>query len=131
MANLPNRFEGDFLNCHVRKISKKIGVNEEENCQLASMEIYLLASAWAAYFFVHSFLAATQVKNWVEKTLPTVFPYYRIGYNIIAFSSLLPLLLTNGSMQVLNRTLSASILLFPDGFFAKTMLFGVHPFQAC
>lgn len=56
------------------------------------MEIYLLASAWAAYFFVHSFLAATQVKNWMEKTLPTVFPFYRIGYNIIAFSSLLPLL---------------------------------------
>lgn len=56
------------------------------------MEIYLLASAWAAYFFVHSFLAATQVKNWVGKTLPTVFPFYRIGYNIIAFSSLLPLL---------------------------------------
>jgi protein-S-isoprenylcysteine O-methyltransferase Ste14 len=56
------------------------------------MEIYLLASAWAAYFFVHSFLAATQVKNWVEKTLPTVFPFYRIGYNIIAISILLPLL---------------------------------------
>lgn len=55
------------------------------------MEIYLLASAWVAYFFVHSFLATTHVKNWVEKTLPTVFPFYRIGYNIIAFSSLMPL----------------------------------------
>jgi protein-S-isoprenylcysteine O-methyltransferase Ste14 len=56
------------------------------------MEIYLLASAWAAYFFVHSFLAATYVKKWVEISLPKAFPYYRIGYNIIAFSSLLPLL---------------------------------------
>ena len=56
------------------------------------MEIYLLASAWAAYFFVHSFLAATQVKNWVENTLPSAFPYYRIGYNVIAISSILPLL---------------------------------------
>lgn len=56
------------------------------------MEIYLLACTWVVYFFVHSFLAATQVKNWVEKTHPTVFPFYRIGYNIIAFSSLLPLL---------------------------------------
>ena len=92
MANLPNRFERDILNRHRRKISKKIGVNEEENCQLASMEIYLLASAWAAYFFVHSFLAATHVKKWVENEMPKAFPYYRIGYNFIAFSSLLPLL---------------------------------------
>lgn len=56
------------------------------------MEIYLLACAWAVYFFVHSFLAANRVKKWVELTLPKAFYYYRIGYNIIAFSSLLPLL---------------------------------------
>ena len=56
------------------------------------MEIYLLACAWAVYFFVHSFLASTQVKNWVENTLPSAFPYYRIGYNVIAISSILPLL---------------------------------------
>lgn len=56
------------------------------------MEIYLLACAWAVYFFVHSFLAANRVKKWVEMTLPKAFSYYRIGYNIIAISSLLPLL---------------------------------------
>jgi len=56
------------------------------------MEIYLLACAWAVYFFVHSFLAATQVKIWVENTLPSAFPYYRIAYNLIAMSSIIPLL---------------------------------------
>lgn len=56
------------------------------------MEFYLLALAWASYFFVHSFLASNAVKNWALNAFPAGFKYYRIAYNLIAMSSILPLL---------------------------------------
>jgi len=56
------------------------------------MEFYMLALAWAIYFFVHSFLATNAVKNWALNVFPKGFKYYRIAYNVIAMSSILPLL---------------------------------------
>ncbi len=56
------------------------------------MEFYMLALAWVTYFFVHSFLASIAVKNWALNVFPAGFKYYRIAYNLIAISSILPLL---------------------------------------
>lgn len=47
-----------------------------------------LISAWLFYFFVHSFLASTGVKNYFSKTWPNLFAYYRIAYNLIAILGL-------------------------------------------
>lgn len=47
-----------------------------------------LTISWLLYFFVHSFLASTRVKNYFSKTWPTLFAYYRILYNIIAILGL-------------------------------------------
>jgi protein-S-isoprenylcysteine O-methyltransferase Ste14 len=55
------------------------------------MEFYMLALAWAIYFFVHSFLATNAVKNWALHAFPKGFKYYRIAYNAIALSSIFPL----------------------------------------
>lgn len=49
---------------------------------------WLLICAWLFYFFVHSFLAKLQVKNYFSQTWPKLFPYYRIAYNLIAFLGL-------------------------------------------
>ena len=47
-----------------------------------------LICAWLFYFFVHSFLASTGVKNYFSKNWPILFSYYRIAYNIIAILGL-------------------------------------------
>ena len=64
------------------------------------MEIYLLALAWAVYFFIHSLLAANGSKNWLAHKLPTSFKYYRIAYNFIALSGLLPLIFWSISSSI-------------------------------
>lgn len=56
------------------------------------MEIVLLGLAWIVYFFIHSFLAANEVKIYVEKRVPALFSNYRILYNFIAIAGLIPLL---------------------------------------
>ena len=47
-----------------------------------------LICAWLFYFFVHSFLASTGVKNYFSKNWPKFFAYYRIVYNINAILGL-------------------------------------------
>jgi protein-S-isoprenylcysteine O-methyltransferase Ste14 len=47
-----------------------------------------LICAWLFYFFIHSFLASTGVKNYFSINWPTLFAYYRILYNIIAILGL-------------------------------------------
>ena len=56
------------------------------------MEIILLGFAWIMYFFIHSFLASNAVKLYVEKGFSGLFSYYRILYNFIAITGLIPLL---------------------------------------
>lgn len=52
----------------------------------------LLGLGWILYFFTHSLLAATVVKQWIYKTLPGTKKYYRLIYNLIAVSGLFVLL---------------------------------------
>lgn len=49
---------------------------------------WLLICGWAFYFFLHSFLASMQVKNYFSITCPSLVPYYRIIYNFIALLGL-------------------------------------------
>lgn len=53
---------------------------------------WLLFIGWAFYFFVHSFLAAMKTKDFIAAKLPSLFPYYRMMYNVIAILGLLILL---------------------------------------
>jgi methanethiol S-methyltransferase len=47
---------------------------------------------WLFYFILHSVLAADGVKAWFSKKTGARFRYYRIGYNLIAIGTLMPLL---------------------------------------
>lgn len=53
----------------------------------ARMHVFLI-SGWLIYFFVHSFLASMRVKKYFSETLPHLYPYYRILYNVIAILGL-------------------------------------------
>ncbi len=54
-------------------------------------ESTIFAFLWLVYFLLHSLLASFRIKKWVEKCYPSITPYYRIGFNIFAGISLLPL----------------------------------------
>jgi protein-S-isoprenylcysteine O-methyltransferase Ste14 len=46
--------------------------------------ILYLVFLWSGYFAIHSLLASLTMKQWCQKNLPQVQPYYRISYNILA-----------------------------------------------
>ncbi|MEO0896345.1 MAG: isoprenylcysteine carboxylmethyltransferase family protein [Bacteroidota bacterium] len=43
-----------------------------------------LVVLWVMYFAIHSLLADLKVKAWFENNWPTLFPFYRLCYNVIA-----------------------------------------------
>lgn len=59
----------------------------------------LLILAWVAYFFIHSLLASTPVKEFFKKKWQTNFHLYRLAYTILSSLGLLGLLLLNGSIS--------------------------------
>jgi protein-S-isoprenylcysteine O-methyltransferase Ste14 len=91
------------------------------------MEIYLLVLAWAFYFFIHSFLASNESKNWVARKLPTSFRYYRIVYNVIALTGLLPLIYwsMSSSIRLLDAIWPIGIILMAVGSFLLIQAFRV------
>ena len=54
--------------------------------------LVLLGFFWLAYFSVHSVLASLRVKNWFALRFPRQMPFYRLGFNLLALLTLLPLL---------------------------------------
>ena len=58
------------------------------------MSAYLiaLATAWTAYFILHSALAAERTKRWVAQHWPNLAPSYRLGFNLVSLVLLLPIL---------------------------------------
>lgn len=52
----------------------------------------LLALLWITYCVLHSWLASRQCKLWMQKQLKKGFKYYRLGYTLFAFVSLVPIL---------------------------------------
>ncbi len=47
-------------------------------------EIVILAISWACYYTIHSLLALDSVKTFFSKHLSTIFPFYRLFYNIFS-----------------------------------------------
>ena len=56
------------------------------------MELTLIALAWAAYFALHSWLAANATKAWARRRWPRLMPAYRAVFNLISLITLLPVL---------------------------------------
>ncbi len=52
----------------------------------------ILIGLWVSYFVIHSVLAADGVKNWFQERMGVHFRYYRLGYNLIAIFTLIPVL---------------------------------------
>jgi protein-S-isoprenylcysteine O-methyltransferase Ste14 len=48
-----------------------------------------LIIAWLLYFLVHSLIASTAMKQMVQTRFPRLFPWYRLGFNLIAAVSVL------------------------------------------
>lgn len=82
-----------------------------------------LICAWLFYFFVHSFLASTGVKNYFSRNWPKLFAYYRIAYNLIAILGLSILLVHSlpKASQALNIYLG--IILSVTGFILIILAF--------
>ncbi|MGB3587675.1 MAG: isoprenylcysteine carboxylmethyltransferase family protein [Tunicatimonas sp.] len=55
----------------------------------------ILAGLWLMYFAVHSLLASPKVKKWTRSRLGKLHRYYRLGYNIVAVATIIPILLYN------------------------------------
>lgn len=55
-------------------------------------DLILLAAAWLLYGLVHSLLASMRCKAWLARTLPVLWPYYRLGFNLFALVSVMPVL---------------------------------------
>lgn len=55
-------------------------------------EHWTLIVFWIAYYFLHSLLAATSVKDWFRNKMGKYFRYYRLSYTIFATITLLALL---------------------------------------
>jgi len=53
----------------------------------------MLAATWIGYCALHSLLASLRFKAWIAKRWPAQSRSYRLGYNLLAFGLLIPLLL--------------------------------------
>ena len=56
---------------------------------------FILAGLWLVYLVLHSLLASTEVKKQAQYWLGKSYRYYRLGYNIIAVITIIPILLYN------------------------------------
>ncbi len=55
-------------------------------------DLLLLSVFWLGYFILHSALASLRVKHWFASRHPQQMPFYRLGFNVLALLTLLPLL---------------------------------------
>ncbi len=55
-------------------------------------DVVLLAFCWIAYFALHSALASLAVKRRVAAGWPSLMPYYRLTFNVLASLLILPIL---------------------------------------
>ena len=57
------------------------------------MPYFLIIAVFLAYFVLHSLLASIMLKQWLAKKWPTVIPYYRLVFNVLAIILCIPLLI--------------------------------------
>ena len=53
--------------------------------------LVLISLAWLAYALLHSALASFAAKAWLAQRWPQLMPWYRLGFNIVALVTLLPI----------------------------------------
>jgi len=56
---------------------------------------FILAGLWLVYFVLHSLLASPGVKQRGRSWLGESYRYYRLGYNILAVATIIPVLVYN------------------------------------
>ena len=56
---------------------------------------FVLLSGWIVYFFLHSWLAADRVKEFIQQQTGKGYRYYRLGYSILSTIGLLAMLICN------------------------------------
>lgn len=64
-------------------------------------ELLLLAAAWLLFGILHSLLASNRCKAWVRSRWPEQMHGYRIGFNLIAIITLLPILVLERSFDAI------------------------------
>lgn len=52
----------------------------------------LLGASWIIYCVIHSLLASVSVKKYFERVMDKNFKHYRLIYNLIAFTTLVPII---------------------------------------
>jgi protein-S-isoprenylcysteine O-methyltransferase Ste14 len=57
---------------------------------MVTNELILLALAWLFYFLIHSLLASMWVKSAIAQYLPTLIPWYRLLFNLLALVLIAP-----------------------------------------
>jgi methanethiol S-methyltransferase len=73
----------------------------------------ILAIAWIVYCVLHSLLAATGIKQRIQKTMKRSFRFYRLGYTIFSFAGLVAILIYQFTIE--------STLLFIPSILTKTI----------
>lgn len=60
---------------------------------------WLLALIWSAWCFFHSFFISRSVDRFLRKRLGDGYRYVRVGYNLLALASLVPVLVFSESLR--------------------------------
>jgi protein-S-isoprenylcysteine O-methyltransferase Ste14 len=58
--------------------------NARSHTKVIIENVVILVSLWSIYFAIHSVLASLTVKRRLQRTRPSLMPYYRIGFNVLA-----------------------------------------------
>lgn len=56
------------------------------------MHYFILVVCWVLYFTIHSLLASNKVKDIIYNRIPIFKKYYRIAFNFIAITTLIPII---------------------------------------
>lgn len=56
------------------------------------MSLFALTISWLFFYAIHSITATHQVKAWFLKRFPSLYPHYRLLYNLLSVLTVLPAL---------------------------------------
>lgn len=100
------------------------------------MKIVLLIVGWVIYFFIHSLLASTHVKNFAKENTGGLYKYYRFTYVVISTVGLFLLMYWNANLGHSNFFNNEGIVRYLSLMFAAfgviviKVAFRAYPFSA-
>ncbi|MCG8390936.1 MAG: protein-S-isoprenylcysteine methyltransferase, partial [Cytophagales bacterium] len=62
------------------------------------MQYFVLITCWGLYFFLHSFLASSNVKEYLKNSFGLSFRTQRLIYSTVSTLGLLAILFYNGAL---------------------------------